>query len=38
MDGQGRFDSLDFDDDKIVHQQIDTVGVIDEETPIPKWD
>jgi len=37
MDGQGRFDGLDFDDDKIVHQQIDTVGVIDEETPIPKW-
>jgi hypothetical protein len=37
MDGQDRFDGFDFDDDKIVYQQIDTVGIIDEETPVPKW-
>ena len=38
MDGQCRFDGFDLDDDKIFHQQVDTVSVIDEETPVPKWD
>ncbi len=38
MDGQGRFDGFDLDNDKIFHQQVDTVSVFNEETSVPKWD
>jgi hypothetical protein len=38
MDGQGRFDGFDLDNDRIFHQQVDTVSVVDEETPLSKWD
>jgi hypothetical protein len=38
VDLQGRFDGFDLNDDEVIHQQIDAIGVIDEETAISEWD
>ena len=36
VDGQGRCDGLYCDNDKVIYQQVDTIGIIDYETPLPK--